>query len=200
MIDYFDTLIDEVDFKAEKLLAKFTANYKENINEQQKSLGNLINKRRNLFIETIEGLKRHNIECLNKRRKLDCEQNCNEQIDGENIFNKYCFILDKYDFDIANSTTNADDLNQSDLDYIDENFGYLIVIEDGYVSERKLSLFKEIIFNGYLFLFESEDEIGREQSNKFYKKIDTCQLRRVESNIFNAKLNDVLVSKNFPLN
>lgn len=157
--DYFNELVDEVDLRAERLLDNYKLDHKD-------QLGKLINERRTKFIDTIEELKTHNLERLNDKVH---QQSCDQGKGKEAIFDKYCFILDEIRLKMKDSEPVDDKLN-----HINETFGYLIVLEDGGLSERNLALFKEMVSINYA--------------------VANCDLSK-ESNVFNAILNDVIVRK-----
>lgn len=175
IIDYFESLINEVDLKAEYLLAKF---YMDNLRSS------FINERRNSFINEIEQIKAHNLQYLNKRIERDNSPTTDD--DWKILVDKYCFILGKYDmsFEQFDPIGNVD--NDADAKTINETLGFLIVVQDGPFDEQNFSLFKEILFYGNRL--NKHDEILRARCGKFHDK------SRV-SRIFNANFKDILVRR-----
>lgn len=195
VIEYFEALVNEVDLKAEYLLDKYVSNNHENVDEEKKQLEEQINERRHLFIDTIEQLKTHNLNFL------DVNNDYTQPDDNEKIFDKYCLILDKYDIEMENvkitnveftSQDSAQILNSYAKD-INETFGYLVIVEDGVLIEQKLALLREIIFHGNFSKNESKEKIENKQNNNFYQTI--ANSKTLESNIFDAKFDEVFVSK-----
>lgn len=192
IIDYFDGLVDEIDLKSEKLLVKYASNRLNNTIEGDERVEKLIHERRTSFIETIQDLKKHNLTCLDK--KAD-EQQSGQAIGNETIYDKYCFLLDKYDMKIKNIDLQEDDnFSSHDLIDINETFGYLIVLEDGLLSQQKWNLFKEILFYGYSLEDFTNEEFDKSTENKLFKQIHNCNSHALESTIFNAKLLKALVN------
>lgn len=151
IIDYFDSLINEVDLKAEKLL-KHLPTYEDQDHR------NRIHYKRKLFIDEIEKIKNFNLTSTD-------EQNAVE--DDEYIFKKYCFILDKRHMNVRlyikqkwvpkyGIEEEFEDDNY--LIVIDEKFGFLIVMEDGFVSEEKLNAFKELLTYQESIKYEYHDD------------------------------------------
>lgn len=100
--------------------------------------------------------------------------------------------MDNYDIKIENSpnTTGEDYLFK-----INETFGYLVVLEDGEMTQRKLDLLNEIVFNGNLIEgYSSEDFDDNSIQKKLFKQVNSSYSNLLESNIFEAKLLTVLVS------
>lgn len=195
VIEVFEALVNEVDLKAEYLLDKYVSNNHENVDEEKKQLEEQINERRHLFIDTIEQLKTHNLDFL------DVNNDYTQPDDNEKIFDKYCLILDKYDIEMENvkitnveftSQDSAQILNSYAKD-INETFGYLVIVEDGVLIEQKLALLREIIFHGNFSKNESKEKIENKQNNNFYQTI--ANSKTLESNIFDAKFDEVFVSK-----
>lgn len=158
IIDYFETLINEVDIRAETLLAKYVSVRESNIDVKK------VNQLRGLFIETLENLKIHNLKFLDAHNFAQRDED-----DDETLFDKYCFLLDPHDMSTQ----------WHEKDNIDKAFGYLIVLEDGTLSKRKLALFREMIEK-------------RTENHTFYQQMAT--FNHVESNIFNQKLDKIFVS------
>lgn len=189
IIDYFDSLANQVDIKANKLLTEFSLLNQQKIPNEDQLIVNLINQRRKSFIATIENIKQHNFEFF----KDPIDQN-----DDENpIFDKFCFILDKFFMKEYISKLDVfDGILYSNEFHINATFGYLIVVEDGCLTEKELALFKEIIYYGYAIEQDLENYDYREIKDfkfifTFYKYYD--KYNSTESNIFNAKLVEVLV-------
>lgn len=120
LIEYFDSLSNEIDLKAENLLAELS---KSNITEYE----TLIDNRRQLFIDEIERVKNHN---LNNWPSDD------EAKSASHFFKLFCLLVDR---------NNANDENDSTLKKINQTFGYLIVL-DGYLSPREVSFLKEMLY------------------------------------------------------
>ncbi len=117
--DYFTDLINELDIKAEKLLAKIDLTQ-----EQIKK----INKKREEFIKEIQNVKSFNLEALEFKSFDQEELNFNL----ERLLSKFCFTITDPKTDLA------------ELDFIDIYFGYLIICDE-YVSKEVLENFKKII-------------------------------------------------------
>lgn len=141
IIEYFDSLINEVDIKAEKLLELY---HVENLQQ-------LINNTRQLFINEIELIKNFNLSNLSNNEDENFTEN--DTIE-DRLYKKYCFTLDKHlkkYFDLA--------FENSVQEKIREKFGFLIVT-DAYISKHKLSLFRELLSYGS----DSDDEIDENNS------------------------------------
>lgn len=135
IIEYFDSVVNEIDLKAEILLEKIPECYHE-----------LVNCKRQLFLDEIEQTKAYNLSHLNEDANI---------WNKESLFKKYCFLVDmdklnghrfaSFDRELFYQTRQANiKAEQFFKEMIDKDFGILIVV-DGYLSDRKIFLFKDAL-------------------------------------------------------
>lgn len=135
IINYFDSLVDRFDLKAEQLLSQLPD---EDENKKFR-LREIVNERRRRSIAEIEACKRFNLD------------NFNDAVDtsAEKMFKKYCFVISNSDVDFTRYLNCYDNYFLLDepinMDIIiNETFGYLIQL-DTYVSDRKLHLLRQLL-------------------------------------------------------
>lgn len=177
IIDYFDSLIDEVDFKTEKIITQFP-HCKE-----------VINQKRQLLIDEIESIKTYNLNEAIKQGHVS-------SLSKERLFKQFCFIVDRYDTDLrCYSSVECQQSAEYTETIIDESLGHLIVMQDGYLSERKLSLFKELLCYGNTI--QQQHPAHRNdftKCDKFFKRIENCaHLHTFQSNIFESNLKIMVI-------
>lgn len=137
IIDYFDSLINDIDLKAERLLTKIPESYQEYVNVKRRS-----------FIDEIELIKQYN---LSNFESYDSP----ESLRKEQLFMRYCFCLDMDQMNghrfISDRIENYYEERQEDMkvdelfnEIINKAFGILIIL-DGYLSDEKLSLYRELL-------------------------------------------------------
>lgn len=153
-IEYFESLINEVNLKSEILLKR--------LSEIKKQLTDvdwyerIIQERRRKFIKEIDQTKNYNLSCLedsqpfqrSKRPRLISEVN------NEPNFSRICYILDKFDMNLReymsldnhNNNRLAGEFNFEST--INENFGYLVIVQDGTISQHMMDSFKELLKYG----------------------------------------------------
>lgn len=146
IINYFNDQINEIDLKAEHLLTRIAQDYH-----------GYIDAKRKLFIDEIEHVKAFNLSNLNAEDE--------KPLTKDKIFKRYCFLLemDKINRHRMISTKKRnflyqrqENMNIGQLfnEMIDSYFGVLIVL-DGYLSDRKVDLFKELLhFHENYFPYE----------------------------------------------
>lgn len=183
IIDYFESLIDQVDLRAETLLSRMSSLYDENVYNQELNLDKIINERRNTFIEEIQKVKIHNLQSIGKNT------------DDERIFDKYCFILDKCDLEVQRAYLNpANNSHVSSMAQINRKFGYLIVLEDGRICQRNLDFLREMFLYCDIVEENLDDLTRKKQIQQFYQdQFDENEDIAIESNIFDAKLHQLHV-------
>jgi hypothetical protein len=120
LVDYFDSLIHDIDFKAEKSIAVSGYNYEE------------IDQKRTRFISEIKSVEAYNLASLTQRDADELEREIDDEKISQAIFKKFCFIL------------SEDDLAFAKMEPVDAMFGYLIVI-DKYFTKKMLAYYKDFI-------------------------------------------------------
>jgi hypothetical protein len=154
MIEYFDGLINEVDLKAETLLDSIG----DSRGETDAALREHVHKKRQLLIEEIKSARDFNVAHVNQRDNKG-------EISKKDLFKKHCFFyksihLESERFREIPDVTNYCELNRLKRDL----FGYLIVL-DGYLTNRKMSLFREI--GSLHFRHENDSETRPKKSRIF---------------------------------
>jgi hypothetical protein len=126
---YFDNLLLSVYKKADILYRKSQRN--ENyLNHDQKCK---IDEKKSLFVESIGQVRLENLEKLNKSN-------------FEREFNSFCFLFDYVPRKINEIHSDLSELCP-DFDFIDEHFGYLIIIRHpgSYLSMEQIELFRQLV-------------------------------------------------------
>jgi hypothetical protein len=116
VVDYFDSLVNEVDLKAEQSLA-------ESIDDREKS--ELISRKRALFLQELKEMETLNLRHLEKLEPA---------ADEDDIFKVFCFFIDKTDMEMSHVRSE-----------IDAVFGYLLVLEDEHMSKERLARFRKYL-------------------------------------------------------
>lgn len=161
IIEYFDALINEIDLKAETLLIQIPKEYHEYIDDKRQS-----------FIREVDQIKQFNLLNLNE---------VDELLNQQSLFKKYCFLLDmekmtghrfiSYDKErYYEKRLKNLKLNHFFTEIIDKSFGVLIILLDGYLSDEKVSLFKELLhFHECYFQYEDDkrDDEFKQKANYF---------------------------------
>lgn len=132
IINYFDSLINDVDLIAEELLnlTLDSKTYRDDI-----SVETMINDKRTLLIDKIQDVKTYNLNHLDEN-----EQDLSEN--KTNLFKNYCLLINRYDWRDSLRQTNANiDIFKK---AIHEAFCFLVVLDE-FVDDNKLTLFKELI-------------------------------------------------------
>lgn len=148
IIDYFEALINEIDLKAENLLTKIPQPYQ-----------GLVNSKRGTFIDEIERVKAYNLSNLN---------NSQPPYGKDSLFRRYCFILDMDQINgkrfMSNERERLEEERQANMnversfmEMIDKTFGVLIIL-DGYLSDWKICLFKEVL-HFHVCYFPYDDQV-----------------------------------------
>lgn len=198
IINHFDSLIDEVELKAEKLLKKYPLLEDEDDTKYR----NVINKRRMRFIDELDAAKKFNLANLTENSDGD-----DEHMNKAAIFVKYCFNFDKYDMVVCDYASEDDD-NHNEHDHdcqhnslsanedrimqeIDETFGYFIVLNDGFLPQHEFELFQELLYYGNEINEDLIDDRERLET-KFYKRLQEADTKS-NSSIFDANLTDIMV-------
>lgn len=181
IIDYFELLANEIDIKAEKLLRRIDED-----DEHADELKKIVSERRKLFIDEIENVKKYNILNLTTTRPKT-----EKQLTKQDIYRKYCFLLDKYDmnmthYEISNSTDEC-----CARKIVNEILGYLVVVEDSFISDEELRLFKELLSYGNEPQ-ENIDDLTQLVDSKFYQQIEKNKIPP-ESGVFNRNLIPLMV-------
>lgn len=135
--DYFESLVNQVDCKAEALI---------NENYSITWLVDKINERRMLYNEGIRKIKEENLKKLsNKKIKLDNEPRSEEEL-REQLFSPFCFLLDTDDINVPN-----EEFRLQKWTLVDRTFGYLIILPC-YVKTEKLNIYRKFskCFNHFI--------------------------------------------------
>ena len=135
IVEYFDSIISEVDCKAETLLVTLQ-------NEQQ-----LINEKRKAYIDEIKHIEEANLVHLSRLDLKSISDEHDEERVNEKIFPVFCFLI---------SDMKCFAENKIDYSEVDIAFGYLIIL-DQYFSKEKLSIYKEFVKNIRIFVPVNED-------------------------------------------
>ena len=129
IVEYFGSLINQIDLKAETLMLseKFATD---------SNLVDIINKTREKFIAQLKSSSSYNLSLLNSTdfsNKLKNTTNDQEKI-NELLFKEFCFILDP-----------SDEGDWSEI-FVIRNLilGYLVVT-DKYISQESLSCYRDIL-------------------------------------------------------
>lgn len=122
LVDYFDSLVADVDLKAERLIIadQLTPNGESRLDE--------INSKRNAFIKQIRAILAFNLAQADAKYSTQ---------PGFKPFTRFCFIIDDNQLDLS-----------SCLGPVGSTFGYLIVL-DRFVDQPSLDCYKELL--GFYF-------------------------------------------------
>lgn len=130
IIQYFDSVVNDVDLMAEELLNLVSShkNYPDDLLK-------MINDKRTLLMDEIENVKRYNLDHADENEHDLCQ-------DKTKLFKKYCLLLDMFNWrhSFVQINYNQDNLKK----VINEAFCFLIVLDE-YIEDRELALFKELI-------------------------------------------------------
>ena len=121
IVDYFESLVNQIDLKAETLIIDLRYEKEES----------LINEKRKQFIDEIKQIEDFNLRNLNnlnvENLSLLSEEEANDK-----VFAKFCFIVYKSCMEFSN------------LSQIDSTLGFLILLEK-YIRKDKLQRYKELL-------------------------------------------------------
>ena len=152
IVDYFDSLRNQIDLKAETALL-----FKVGLSERERKQ---INDKRQLFIDEIKRIEAENLQHLDTSglSRLASET------ERAKLFKAFCFLVDTNELGRTSGAV-ADELEVTEVGRI---LGYLIILNE-YLSAEQLEIFRQL-----LSLTKSEKAL--DLSNKFFNlKLQECE-------------------------
>ena len=152
IVDYYESLIDKVDLKAQALIIK------------EFSSVPLINERKKSFTQELKNLEAICLRNFYLTNLMNYRDVPDDVID-DMIFKTFCFIID------------SKDLSFNELNNVDATFGYLVVV-DKHLSREKITRYRELLkFSTKRYLNQINSFFNFNNRVIFLKNILFCFVR-----------------------